>query len=344
MKIETNKSLKTFNAFSIDAAAKYFVQVRSAEEFRELREDKRFSGQKRLILGGGSNILLTGDFNGCVVKNSIPGITVTSETETEVIVKTGAGETWHDLVMWSIERNYAGLENLSLIPGLTGAAPIQNIGAYGAEQKDTFHKLEAIEIPSGEPAEFDRDDCEFGYRDSVFKCKFQGRFFITSVSFKLAKLSAPGTRYQYRTKYGDVRATLDKMKVQDLSLKVMSEAVCRIRRAKLPDPKELGNAGSFFKNPSIPQAQFEALASKYPEMPHYPQEEGRVKIPAGWFIEQCGWKGKTVGRVGSHRTQALVLVNYDNATGREVLEFAESVRRSVQKNFGIELSPEVNVI
>jgi len=344
VKIEKNKSLKLLNTFGIDVIAKYFVEVCSVDEFRELCRDPEFVRTRRLILGGGSNVLLTGDFDGWVVKNSIPGISIAAETGGEVTVKAGAGENWHDLVMWSIERDYAGLENLSLIPGLTGAAPIQNIGAYGAEQKDVFDQLEAIEIGSGDKVILKAGDCAFGYRDSIFKRQWKNRFFITSVSFKLAKLSSPNAHYRYRAEYGNVRAMLDEMKVQDLSLKAMSEAVCRIRRAKLPDPKELGNAGSFFKNPSIPQAQFEALASKYPEMPHYPQEDGRIKVPAGWLIEQCGWKGKKVGRAGCHKTQALVLVNYGGATGREVLEFAESIRGSVTEKFGIELSSEVNII
>jgi len=344
VKVEQNKSLKSFNTFGIDARAKYFTEIHLIEEFKELAGDKRFSGEKKLVLGGGSNVLLTGDFDGWVVKNAISGIAVVSETETEAIVKAGAGEVWHDLVMGCVEKNYGGLENLSLIPGLAGAAPIQNIGAYGAELEDAFHELEAIEIRSGVPVKFSAGDCAFGYRDSVFKHKFHGQFLISSVSFKLAKLSAPKVHYRFRTEYGAVRTTLDEMKVQNLSLKVVSDAICRIRRAKLPDPKELGNAGSFFKNPSLSQEQFKTLVSQYPGMPHYPQQDGMVKVPAGWLVEQCGWKGKTVGHAGSHKTQALVLVNYGGATGREILELSEAVFRSVKEKFGIELSPEVNIV
>ena len=372
MKIEPNKSLRPLNTFGIDVTAKYFTEIRSAVEFKELSEDKRFSGEKKLILGGGSNILLTGDFDGWVVKNAIPGVAVVSETETEVIVKAGAGEDWHGLVMGCIEKNYGGLENLSLIPGLVGAAPIQNIGAYGAELKDTFYELEAIEIHSGTLVKFKARNCAFGYRDSIFKHKFRGQFLVSSVSFKLAKLSASKVPYRFRTGYGDVRATLDEMKVQDLSLKTVSDAICKIRRAKLPDPKELGNAGSFFKNPSISRSQFKTLASRYPEMPHYLQKNGTVKVPAGWLVEQCGWKGKRVGCVGSHKTQALVLVNYGSpntdqskrsgdwgrpnchsgkqmkslggATGQEILELSKAISRSVKEKFGIELSPEVNIV
>ncbi len=344
MMTEKNKSLKAHNTFGIDAAAKHFTEIRSAEEFKALVSDERFSSEKKLILGGGSNILLTGDFDGWVVKNSILGVTVVNETTTEVIVKAGAGEGWHDFVLGCIEKNYGGLENLSLIPGLIGAAPIQNIGAYGVELKDTFYELEAIDIRSGTLAKFNAADCAFGYRDSVFKHKFQGQFLITSVSFKLAKLSATHSHYPFRMEYGEVRKTLEEMKAQELSLKAVSDAICRIRRAKLPDPKELGNAGSFFKNPSMALGRFETLASQYPKMPHYPQPDGTVKVPAGWLVEQCGWKGKTVGRAGSHKTQALVLVNYGGATGREILELSEAIFCSVKEKFGIELSPEVNVI
>ncbi len=344
MKIEQAKSLKNLNTFGIAATAKYFTEIRSPEEFRELAADRRFLEEKKLVLGGGSNVLLTGDFDGWVVKNAILGVEMVRETGTEVIVKAGAGQDWHELVLWCIERNYGGLENLSLIPGLVGASPIQNIGAYGAELKDTFHELEAIEIRSGASVKFSAGDCAFGYRDSVFKHKFQGQFLITSVSFKLSKVSSPGAQYRFRIEYGDVRATLDEMKVRDLSLRSVSDAICRIRCAKLPDPKELGNAGSFFKNPSVSQAEFEKLISQHPRMPHYPQPDGTVKIPAGWLVEQCGWKGRTVGRTGSHKTQALVLVNYGGATGQEVLELSNAISRSVKEKFGIELSSEVNIV
>jgi len=344
VKIDRNKSLKSLNTFGVDATAKYFTEIHSVEECREFLEEERFSREKKLVLGGGSNILLAGDFNGCVLKNAISGGTVVSETGTEVVLKVGAGVEWNDLVLGCIEKNYGGLENLSLIPGLVGAAPIQNIGAYGVELKDTFHELEAIDLRSGVSVKFSAGDCGFGYRDSVFKHKFQGQFLISSVSFRLAKLSAPKVHYCFRTEYGDVRKTLGEMNVRELSLKAVSEAICRIRRAKLPDPKELGNAGSFFKNPSVPIAQLRTLASQYPKIPHYPQEDGTAKIPAGWLVEECGWKGKRAGRAGSHKTQALVLVNYGGATGQEILELSEAISRSVKEKFGIELSREVNVV
>jgi UDP-N-acetylmuramate dehydrogenase len=372
MRIEYEKRLKSLNTFGVDALAKYFAEIRSPEEFLEMTRDKRFFDEKKLILGGGSNILFTGDFDGLVVRNSIPGITVTGRTDAEVIVKAGAGEVWHDLVLWCLKRNYAGLENLSLIPGLTGAVPIQNIGAYGAEVKDVFHELEAIEIGSGKCVKFCAKDCAFGYRDSVFKHKLQGQFLIISVSFRLTDLSAPHATYQYRVEYGDLRKKLDEMKIGALSPIAVSDAVCQIRRAKLPDPKELGNAGSFFKNPSVPEVQFRDLAVKYPGMPHFSQTNGTVKILAGWLIEQCGWKGKRAGRAGCHKAQALVLVNYGGpntdqskrsgdwgrpncpsakqmkrlggAEGQEILDLAFAIRESVRKQFEIELSLEVNVI
>ena len=344
MHIEQQKSLKSLNTFGMESQAKYFAEIHSPEELRELLRDARFSGEKKIVLGGGSNILLTGDFDGLVLKNAIPGIELVSRTGSEVIVKAGAGEDWHDLVLWCVERNFGGLENLSLIPGLTGAAPIQNIGAYGAEVKEVFHELEAVDLRTGESLKFSVRDCLFGYRDSVFKNKLRGKCFISSVSFKLIDLAAPQAIYQYRTGYGDLRKKLDEMKVPDLSLKVVSDAICQIRRAKLPDPQELGNAGSFFKNPSIAQAQFQTLTAKFPGMPHFSQDYGTVKIPAGWLIEQCGWKGKRVGNAGSHKEQALVLVNFGNATGQEILDLAHGIQESVKKQFQIELSLEVNVI
>lgn len=344
LKIEQNRSLKALNTFGLEAAAKYFVEIHSVEELRELLSDPRFSGVKKLVLGGGSNILLTGDYDGWVIKNALPGVEIVSESETEVILKAGAGKDWHELVLGCVEMNYGGLENLSMIPGLVGAAPVQNIGAYGAELKDVFHGLEAVELASGNLVKFSAKDCAFGYRDSIFKHKLAGQFFITSVSFRLTKLSAPGVHYVFLTEYGEVQATLDAMKVQNLSLQAMSDAICQIRSAKLPDPKELGNAGSFFKNPVMPQAECDKLIARYPKMPHYPQEDGTMKVPAGWLVEQCGWKGQVFGKMGCHKTQALVIVNYGGATGWEILELAKAVVASVKEKFGIELVYEVNIV
>ncbi|MCX6199995.1 MAG: UDP-N-acetylmuramate dehydrogenase [Bacteroidetes bacterium] len=344
MEIQKNKPLDDLNTFGINVGAQYFAEVTSVDEFGELMQLEVYKTNKKLILGGGSNILFTDCVYGIVVKNSIKGISVVSETETEVIVKANAGEMWHEFVLWCIERNYAGIENLSLIPGLVGAAPMQNIGAYGVEIKDVFQELEAINLVTGESVKFNLNDCEFGYRESVFKNKCKNKFFITSVTFKLTKLSSPKAIYKFKTDYGDIKNTLSEMRAYDLSIKAVSDAVIQIRNSKLPNPKELGNAGSFFKNPSISKQQFDELVLKYPVMPSYPQRDDSIKIPAGWVIEQCGWKGKVVGNTGSHKSQALVLVNYGNATGKEIWNLALEIQKSVKEKFGIEIMPEVNVV
>jgi UDP-N-acetylmuramate dehydrogenase len=344
MILEENKPLGNLNTFGIAATAKYFAQVTSAEEFKALIQTDVYKQHPKLILGGGSNLLFTGNFNGLVIKNSIKGISVTSETEHQVIIKANAGEGWHAFVLYCIERNYAGIENLSLIPGQVGAAPMQNIGAYGVEIKDVFYELEALDMETGEPVTFSLADCHFGYRESVFKNTYKNKYFITSVSFKLAKLSSPTTQYRFKTDYGDIKDTLAQMQVYNLNIKAISDAVIKIRSTKLPDPKVLGNAGSFFKNPSVPQAKYEELVYNNPVMPSYPQKDGTVKIPAGWLIEQCGWKGKVVGNTGSHKSQALVLVNYGNATGNEVWQLALAIKQSVMDKFGVDITPEVNVV
>jgi len=344
MRIQENKALDLLNTFGISVGAKYFAEVKFIEEFKELIETETYQQNKKLVLGGGSNILFTDGFGGIVIKNSIKGISVISETETEVIVKANAGEVWHEFVLWCIDKNYAGIENLSLIPGFVGAAPMQNIGAYGVEIKDVFHELEALDVTTGEAIKFNLTDCNFGYRESVFKNKFKDKYFITSVSFKLAKLSSARALYSFKTDYGDVKNTLSEMQVYDLNLKAVSDAVIKIRQSKLPDPKVLGNAGSFFKNPSIAKEKYEELVLKNPVMPNYLQKDGTVKIPAGWLIEQCGWKGKVVGNTGSHKSQALVLVNYGNASGNEIWDLAIKIKKSVFDKFGIEITPEVNVI
>lgn len=344
MEIQENKSLDNLNTFGLIVGAKYFAEVKSVDEFSELIQNETYTGNKKLILGGGSNILFTDCFDGIVIKNSIKGISVVSETEREVIVKANAGEVWHEFVLWCIEQNYAGIENLSLIPGLVGAAPMQNIGAYGVEIKDVFQELEALNIETGELTVFNLNDCNFGYRESVFKNKFKDKFFIASVSFKLTKLSSPNALYRFKTDYGDIKNTLSEMQVYDLNLKAVSDAVIKIRQSKLPDPKVLGNAGSFFKNPSVLTEKYEELIAKNPVMPNYPQKDGTVKIPAGWLIEQCGWKGKVVGNTGSHKSQALVLVNYGNASGNEIWNLALEIKKSVLDKFGIEITPEVNVV
>ena len=319
-------------------SAKLFSEVKSVEELKEIIADKKLNTEQKFILGGGSNILFTKNFDGLVLKNSLSGIEVVKEDTNHVWVRVAAGEVWHRFVLWCIEKKLAGIENLSLIPGLVGAAPMQNIGAYGAEIKDTFEELEAVDMTTTEKIIFNNANCEFGYRESVFKNKFRNKFFISSVTFRLNKIP------KYNINYGDIKMTLDEMRVTELSLKAVSDAVIKIRSSKLPDPAVLGNAGSFFKNPTIEITLFENLISKNPLMPNYPQQDGQVKIPAAWLIEQCGWKGKVIGHTGTHKQQALVLVNYGGATGEEIWNLAMKIQQLVKEKFGIVISPEVNVV
>jgi UDP-N-acetylmuramate dehydrogenase len=344
MNIRENVSLKPYNTFGISASAKYFTEVNTEDDFRELIQTKVYQSNPVLVIGGGSNILLTQDLEGLVLHNTIPGIEVVSETDTHVLAKANAGVVWHNFVLWSIEKQLGGIENLSLIPGYVGAAPMQNIGAYGVEIKDVFEELEAIHRHTGEKVKFNLRDCEFGYRESVFKNKHKNEFLITSLTLRLTKTSSAHHTYRFKTDYGDIKHTLAEMQVYDLSVKAVSDAVIKIRSSKLPNPAELGNAGSFFKNPVISKQQFEQLVLKYPLMPSYPQTDGSIKVPAGWLIEQCGWKGKVVGHTGSHAKQALVLVNYGNATGSEIWRLAMNIQQSVGEKFGIEILPEVNVV
>jgi len=275
MNILENLSLLNYNTFHINVSAKYFTEVKSENDFQELVREKKFQNENKLILGGGSNILFTKNFDGIVVKNSFAGIYIVKEDENFVWVKAAAGEVWHQFVLWCIEKNLAGIENLSLIPGQVGAAPMQNIGAYGVEIKDVFNELEAIEISTGEKIKLNNAECEFGYRESVFKNKFKNRFLISSVTFRLNK------KPKFNINYGDIKMTLDEMRVNELSIKAVSDAVIKIRSSKLPDPKVLGNAGSFFKNPVITSNEFEIVKSKYPLMPSYPQKDGTVKVQIG---------------------------------------------------------------
>jgi UDP-N-acetylmuramate dehydrogenase len=338
MQIHSDYSLQNLNTFHIDAKAKYFVEVNSLEEFKELQEHRIFKREKLLVLGGGSNVLFTKDVDGMVVKNSMLGKELLREDKTHFYVKANAGEVWHTFVLWCIQNNYAGVENLSLIPGQVGASPIQNIGAYGVELKDVCDSVEAIHLRTGEQIVLSNLDCEFGYRDSVFKHQLKDEYLITAVNYRLNK--SPN----FQVSYGDIKATLQDMNVQNLTLKNVSDAVVRIRSSKLPDPKVLGNAGSFFKNPTVTQEKYEELVATNPVMPSFPQKDGTVKIPAGWLIEQCGWKGKVVGNTGSHKSQALVLVNYGNATGAEIYQLALDIKKSVFDKFGVEVNPEVNLV
>lgn len=338
MQLLSDISLLPLNTFHIKARARYFAEVRSVADILEIQATTIFKDNERLILGGGSNMLLTGNFDGLVIKVSIPGIELEREDLHHYYVKANAGVVWHEFVLYCIEHGYAGVENLSLIPGQVGAAPMQNIGAYGVELKDVCVAVEALDINTGTITTFSNADCEFGYRESVFKHRLRDQYIITAVHFRLNKTP------KLNISYGDIKATLDEMNVFDYTIKAISDAVVKIRSSKLPNPAELGNAGSFFKNPTVSFEKCSELIAKYPLMPHYPQPGGDVKLPAGWLIEQCGWKGKRVGNTGSHAKQALVLVNYGNATGHEVYQLAMDIKQSVMDKFGVEINPEVNLI
>ena len=338
MQLEENVQLRDFNTFHISSLARYLITAASTEDLYEGIEFAKKENYSSLILGGGSNILLTNDVNGLVIRNRIMGISVVREDPHHIYVKSGAGENWHGFVQYCVQNGFAGVENLSLIPGSVGASPMQNIGAYGVEVKDVFEMLEAVNREDGSLHIFSANDCAFGYRESVFKNKFRDQFIITSVTFRLNREPV------YHTSYGAIKTELEKMGVQDLSIKAISQAVINIRTSKLPDPAEIGNAGSFFKNPLIPAIQFETLKKEFPAIVAFPSDQGQVKIAAGWLIEQCGWKGYRKGDAGCYPKQALVLVNYGTATGTEILELSEEIIVSVEQKFGVKLEREVNVI
>jgi len=334
--ILTNVSLRPFNTFGIEVTAKAMAQVTTEDALREVLEHHRQSKEELLILGGGSNILFTRNVDALVLINQLEGIHIISEDGQSVTVKAGAGVVWHDLVMHCVAQGWGGIENLSLIPGKVGAAPMQNIGAYGVELREVFTELEAIHIDSGELRSFTNADCRFGYRESVFKHDLRGQYIITSVTLRLSK------HPKLNTSYGAISQELEKMHVQQPSVADVSRAVINIRRSKLPDPARLGNAGSFFKNPVVSSELADSIRREHPDLPSYPADGG-VKLAAGWLIEKCGWKGKVVGNTGSHRDQALVLVNYGNATGQEIFQLSEKIMQSVENTFGVELEREVNV-
>ncbi|MVT11529.1 UDP-N-acetylmuramate dehydrogenase [Chitinophaga tropicalis] len=339
MSIVENYSLRHLNTFGIDVQARYFSAFSSAAELESLlREGPAANGIPNMILGGGSNILLTRNFDGYVLKNEISGIEVVREDDAHIYVKVGAGVNWHSFVMDCIANNRAGLENLSLIPGNVGASPMQNIGAYGVEIKDNFHELEAYHLHDHAIVTFDNAACHFGYRESVFKRQYKGQFAILSVTYRLNK------NPHFNTSYGAIEEELKHMGIQELSIKTISQAVINIRSSKLPDPKQIGNAGSFFKNPTVDAAVYEQLKAAHPNIVAYPVEGGHYKLAAGWLIEQCGWKGRREGDAGVHARQALVLVNYGNATGRQIYDLSQQVLDSVQERFGVELEREVNII
>lgn len=338
MTIHENHSLKTLNTFGIDASARYYIQASSVDEFQEIISVATYKNTPKLILGGGSNLLFTKNFDGLVLKNNLKGISIVKETEDHYYVKAAAGEVWHQFVMYCVEHNFAGLENLSLIPGNVGASPMQNIGAYGVEIKDSFYELEALHIQDNTLHTFSNLDCKFGYRESVFKREYKNQFIIVSVTFKLLKKPV------FNTSYGAIEKELQAMGVQVPSIQSISKAVCNIRSSKLPNPAEIGNAGSFFKNPEIGTDKLNSLKTQFPDLVSYDLPNGNAKLAAGWLIEQCGWKGKTIGDAGVHKLQALVLVNYKNATGAEILALSQQIMDSVQHKFGVELEREVNII
>ncbi len=345
MTIQEHISLKPYNTFGVEAKAKYFAEVNSEVELIEVLQQYKNLLQENpqklplLFLGGGSNILLTKDFDGLVIKLNLKGISEEMMSEDEMLVTAKAGENWHQFVMHCLEKNYGGLENLSLIPGNVGTSPMQNIGAYGTEIKDTFVGCKVLNLETLEIQSFDKEQCRFGYRDSIFKQEGKGKYVILEVSFALTT-----KKHKIKTEYGAIKSELEKMGFDEPTIQDVSKAVIAIRQSKLPNPEVIGNAGSFFKNPTIPKTQFEDLQKKFPEIHFYPTGE-MVKVPAGWLIENCGWKGKQIGNVASHELQALVIVNKTgDATGKEIFDFSTMIIDSVKEKFGIELEREVNMI
>jgi len=338
MKILTDHPLKNYSTFGIDVKAKLFIEINSVDDINELLHSKKFINEPKFILGGGSNILFTKNYDGLICKISIPGISVLEEDDQNVLIEAGAGVLWDDLVSYAIENNYGGIENLVLIPGTVGAAPIQNIGAYGQELAETFYSVNGALVESGETKTFIKDECKFGYRDSIFKNELKNKIIITSARIRLNKNPKAQLSYQ------EVKNEIENQNINTPTIKDASWLIAKIRRAKLPDPKEIKNAGSFFKNPVIPLEKYENIKDIYPDLKCYPVNDDNVKIPAAWLIEKCGLKGKREGNVGTYENQPLVIVNYGGATGKEVLGFATMLRESVYEKFAISLEFEVNII
>jgi UDP-N-acetylmuramate dehydrogenase len=329
-----NQNLKSFNTFGIEAHAKYFARFKSSKDLIDLLQQVT---NPLLVLGGGSNILLTKDFDGSVLKNEIEGIELIKENDIHSYVKVGAGVIWHNFVLWAIENNLGGCENMSLIPGSVGAAPMQNIGAYGVELESIFHELEAVSIENKSIKTFDNEACDFGYRYSIFKGPLKNKYIITSVTFRLNK------HHKLNTSYGAIEEQLNKMGLEK-NIKNISNAIIAIRKQKLPDPKKIGNSGSFFKNPVIDNATFQKLKKEYPNIVGYPASNKQTKIAAGWLIDQAGWKGYKKNEAGVHKNQALVIVNYGNAKGKEIWQLSQDILESIFDKYGITLEREVNII
>ena len=337
--IITNTSLKPYNTFGINVNARYFTVLSAPEHLQDLIHSDLFKHERRLILGSGSNVLFTDDFNGLVMKNELKGIAIVAENDEKLELKVSSGEIWHELVAYCVARNWGGIENLSLIPGTTGAAPMQNIGAYGVEVKDCIKEVEAIDLSNGNIISFTNQQCAFGYRESVFKHSLKEKFFISSITLTLTKKN-----HRYNINYGAIQDVLRTQHHNEISLRSISESVIQIRRSKLPDPAHIGNAGSFFKNPTIDENLYSNLKKEYPTIPGYFSVNQEVKVPAAWLIEQCGWKGKRIREVGVHTQQALVLVNYGDGKGNEIVDLAMQISSSVKEKFQITLTPEVNII
>lgn len=338
MVVQRRFPLKDHNSFGLDVRAKAFVRVRSLEDLLAAVDLAMGSYPKFAVLGGGSNVLFTGDFDGLVIQMGLKGVRIVRQDERSVWIEAAAGEDWAELVRLCVERGWWGLENLSCIPGTVGGAPVQNLGAYGAELKDVLYAVEGLDLRSGTLRVLAPEECEFGYRTSIFKEKLCQKFVVTSVSLQVSK------EPKVRTQYEGLARELEGLPSERISARDVAEAVGRLRRAKLPDPKELGNAGSFFRNPEIPEADFEELRSRHPAMPGFPAGPGRIRVPAGWLIEQCGWKGRRMGNAGVYEKHALVIVNLGGATGKEILSLAHEVRASVLDRFGIRLEPEVRIL
>jgi len=338
LNVKENVSLRRFNTFHIDASTRYFIEITNYKQLRELIVSGFLVKNPVLLLGGGSNLLFTNNFNGIVVQICNKGIEVADNANNTVLVKAAAGENWHEFVTYCVGKGFGGLENLSLIPGNVGSCPIQNIGAYGVEVKDSFYSLEAVDLKTGELKIFHHPDCNFGYRDSIFKGELKGKFAIWSVTFQL------NLNPVVHVEYGAIKQELEAKGIENPGIKDVSEAVCSIRHSKLPDPEILGNAGSFFKNPTVDLKFADKLRESFPKLVSYPLADGNEKLAAGWLIEQCGWKGFREGDAGVHQNQALVLVNYGNANGSQILTLAHRVQNSVYERFGVKLEMEVNVI
>lgn len=332
-------SLKKYTTFGVEASARWYTEINSEDELKELFEDSQWRSVERLVLGGGSNLLLTKDFDGLVIRMNIKGIS-SQVGDGSVIVEAGAGEVWHSLVMYCVNKGFAGIENLSLIPGSVGASPIQNIGAYGVELKDVFQSCRVFNIDTAETTEFSKEQCSFGYRESIFKNELKGKIVITSVKFELY----PAAAASLNVSYGAIREELEKRSISNPSIKDVSDIVSHIRVSKLPDPSTIGNSGSFFKNPILSSTEFQQLQSIFPDTVHFCLPDSTIKLAAGWLIEKCGWKGKKIGETGTWKNQALVLVNYGNATGTDVYDLSAQIIEDVKNKFGVILEREVNVI